>query len=186
MAFEDAIDTREHAYEAPALEELFRDHADSVFRLIHRLLGPGATRADVEDLTQQAFLAAHRALPKFRGECKASSWLHSIAARTVYREIRTRGRQRKMVFAYEAMLAAVPQQSDAHDRLLEQRQELARVWRCLMKISAKKRMVYVLHDLEQLSGREIADMLEVNEATVHSRLRHARKELMELLEKEAR
>lgn len=171
---------------APALETLFRAHAVDVARLVQRLLGPGAGRADVEDLTQQIFLAAHRALPKFRGDSKPSTWLWGIATRTVFREIRSRSRHRKMVAALEGMLATAPQQSSPHDQKLEQRQELARVWRCLMEINPKKRMVFVLHELESMSGREIAEYLEIKEATVHTRLYHARRELMEKLEKEAR
>lgn len=183
VGFDEVINLRA---DPPELADLFREHSAATFRIIYRVLGPGATRADVEDLTQQAFLAAHRALPKFRGEASITSWLFSIALRTTYREIRSRSRQRRMVAALEAIIDTSPQANDPHDRLVEQRQELARVWRCLLQISAKKRMVYVLHDLEQFLGSEIAELLDVKEPTVHSRLRHARAELMTLLDQEGR
>jgi RNA polymerase sigma-70 factor (ECF subfamily) len=70
------------------------------------------------------------------------------------------------------------------ERQLESRDELRRVWRCLMQIKPKKRVVFVLHDIEGLSGPEVAEMLAVGEATVRSRLHHARRELMALLAQE--
>lgn len=165
----------------PTLEELFRRHAGDVHRLVWRLLGPGATDADVEDLSQQIFMAVHRALPRFRGDSKASTWLYGIATRTVYRELRNRSRHRRMV----ATLESVQSHREAVSRLdreAEHRVELAKVWRCLLKLSPKKRVVFLLHELEGLSGREIAERLEINQSTVHTRLFHARRELQEQLE----
>jgi RNA polymerase sigma-70 factor, ECF subfamily len=170
--------------EAPSLEELFAAHAEDVSHLVQRLLGPAAGRADVEDLVQQVFLAVHRALPKFRGESKASTWLYGITTRTVYREIRSRSRHRRMVASLEAMLECVPAIEGPYDQVLEKRQELARIWRCLMEIDPKKRIVFVLYEIESLSGREIAAALDIKESTVHTRLFHARRELMAKLELE--
>lgn len=169
---------------APSLEALFEQHAPGVLRLVSRLLGPGASRADTEDLTQQVFLAAHRALPHFRNECKVSTWLYGIATRTVYREIRGWTRRRRMLAAFEAMLAVGPTAYAAHDETLARRQELARVWRALLTLSAKKRVVLILHDIEGFSGVELAEMLETKEATIHTRLYHARRDLLAALEKE--
>ncbi len=166
------------------LEVLFARHAHDVGRLVTRLLGPGASRADAEDLTQQIFLAAHRALPTFRGDSKPSTWLYGIATRLVYREIRGWMRRRRMIATLESILAVKPAAHEPHDRAVEQRQELARVWRHLLEIGAKKRLVLILHDVEGLSGREIAEALQIKEPTVHTRLYHARRELMARLEGE--
>jgi RNA polymerase sigma-70 factor (ECF subfamily) len=164
---------------APTLEELFRRHAEDVHRLVWRMLGPGASRADVEDLAQQIFLAVHKALPRFRGESKPSTWLYGIATRTVYRELRSRTRHRRMVGALEAAIATA---APPVEHPLDQRLELIRVWRCLLQIKPKKRVVFVLHEIEGLSGKEIARALQLPEGTVHTRLYHARRELMALLE----
>lgn len=167
----------------PTLEQLFERHAHDVGRLVTRLLGPGASRADAEDLTQQIFLAAHRALPRFRGESLASTWLYGIATRLVYREIRGWTRRRRMIATLEAMMTMRPSAAEPHDRAVEQRQELARVWRHLLEIDAKKRLVLILHDLEGLTGPEIAQIMDLKEPTVHTRLYHARRELMARLER---
>lgn len=161
------------------LETLFRRHADDVHRMIRRLLGPGATEADVDDLVQQVFLHAHRALPRFRGESKTSTWLYGIATKTVLNFLRGRRRYRAMVERLDTAPAL-----DRSDRRLEDRDELRRVWRCLLEIKPKKRVVFVLHEIEGLSAPEIAAMLDVGEPTVRSRLHHARRELMALLAEE--
>lgn len=164
----------------PSLELLFERYAGSVHRLASRLLGPGASRADVDDLVQQIFLAAHKGLPRFRGESKPSTWLFGIATRTVFKELRSRGRHRRMVAALEEATADSNNFDDG--RRGEQRLELMRVWRCLMEISVKKRTVLILHDVEGFSGPEIAEMLDVNPNTIHTRLYHARRELFAMLE----
>jgi RNA polymerase sigma-70 factor (ECF subfamily) len=186
MVLERAFSFGGDVAETPTLESLFQTHATDVSRLVSRLLGPGASRADVEDLVQQIFLAVHRALPKFRGESKTSTWLFGIASRTVFKEIRNRTRQRRMVASLEAMISVGPTTGAPHDQKVIEHQELARVWRALMEIAPKKRIVFVLHEIEALSGREIAVALDIREGTVHTRLYHARRELMAKLEKEAR
>ena len=164
------------------LEGLFRQHAEDVHRIVRRLLGPGATDADADDLVQQVFLAVHRALPRFRGESKTSTWIYGIASKTVLHHLRGRRRYQVMV----ARLDEDPWPVHRPEGQIESRDELRRVWRCLMRIKPKKRVVFVLHEIEGLSGPEIAEMLSIGEATVRSRLHHARRELMALLAKEGR
>jgi len=172
---EDAIGS-----EPPSLEGLFRSHADDVFRIVARLMGPGAGDADIEDVTQQVFVAAQRALPRFRGDSTPLTWLYGIATRVVLTHLRSIRRHRRLVGALEA----VPPASLDMQRHVEQREELRRVWRVLMRIKPKKRVVFVLHEIEGRSGREIAEALEIKEATVWSRLHHARRELVAGLRKE--
>src|SRR5688572_9335750 len=80
------IDNRELRSVEPAIatapttvEGLFRSHFADVYRVVGRMLGPSAPRSDIEDLTQQVFLAAHRGWDRFRGESKPSTWLYGIA-----------------------------------------------------------------------------------------------------------
>lgn len=173
------VTAQRHA--TPSLEELFQRHAGDVHRLVWRLLGPGASKADVEDLSQQIFLAVHKALPRFRGESKPSTWLYGIATRVVYKELRNRTRHRRMVATVEAA-ANLRVEVAQLDRHAESRTELAQVWRSLLDLHPRKRVVFLLHEVEGLSGREIAERLQIKVATVHTRLYHARRELQRALE----
>jgi RNA polymerase sigma-70 factor, ECF subfamily len=160
------------------IEALFKDHVGDVHRIVASLLGPGAARADVEDLTQQVFLAAHRGLPDFRGEAKPTTWLYAIASRIVLTHLRGFRRQRRMREALEAeMRAPRPEPASAEERL-EHQMELKRVWSCLLRINPKKRLVFILHEIEGLGGKEIAEVLDLKESTVYTRLHHARRELV--------
>lgn len=161
---------------------LFR-HFRDVFRIVARLLGPGAPEADVEDVAQLVFLAAHRAWPRFRGESQVSTWLYGIATRVDLTQLRSFRRQRRLQAALE--LEPVYSEIRRPDQRYEDREELQRIWRCLLKIKPKKRVVYLLHEVEEKSAEEIGILLEIPIGTVWTRLHHARRELERLLEKSA-
>jgi RNA polymerase sigma-70 factor (ECF subfamily) len=164
------------------IEAVFKAHVDDVHRIVARLLGPGASRADVEDVAQLVFIAIQRALPRFRGESKLSTWIYGVAARVVMTQLRGWRRHRRLLAALGEHLELTdtytPEKSAA------EREELARVWRHLMRIKPKKRVVYVMHELEGVSGAEIAVALDIPVATVWTRLHHARKELLAALARE--
>jgi RNA polymerase sigma-70 factor (ECF subfamily) len=164
-----------------SIDAVFRRHAGDVYRMVASLLGAGASDADIQDLTQEVFLQVHRSLDRFRGESKLETWLYGIASRVVLTQLRSWRRHRRLVKALED--EPTIRRSNDLERSTHERAELLRVWRCLMKISAEKRIAYVLFEVEGLSGKEIAEILEINEATVRTRLFHARKELVRLLER---
>lgn len=158
----------------PPTEVLFTRHFDDVYRMVARLLGPGASDADIEDVTQQVFVTTHRARDGYRGEGKVTTWLFGIASRVVLNNLRSWRRHRRLVAALELEAYEL---GPSPERGAEAKQELARVWRALLRISPKKRVVYVLHVVEGKSGEEIAAMLDIPVATVWTRLHHARKAL---------
>ena len=156
-------------------EVLFSRHFSDVYRMVGRLLGPGASDADIEDVVQQVFLQAHRALPRFRGESKVSTWLYGIATRVVMTQLRSWRRQRRLERTVEAELESIDRRSP--EASAAEREELARAWQAILRIKPKKRVVYVLFEIEGKSGEEIAALLEIPVATVWTRLHHARREL---------
>lgn len=165
--------------ETLSIDDLVRAHGARVHRMVASLLGPGASDADVQDLTQEVFLGAHRGLERFRGDAKVETWLYGIASRVVLMHLRSWRRRRRLVKALEA--EPIVDRSPDLEKAAADRAELLHVWRCLMKIDAKKRVVYLLFEVEGLSGKEIAEALDVPVATVRTRLFHARKSLMAML-----
>lgn len=172
-----------HAAARPTytLESIFRAHARDVWRIVGRLLGPAAPRADVDDLGQQVFLAVHRALPGYRGDSALSTWLYGICARVVLQHLRGRRRHRAMIERFEssAIIEPVPGVEEA----VAQREALARVWRALEQMAPDRRVVFVLTELEGLGAREVGEALGLEEEAVRSRLRRARSELAERLDR---
>jgi RNA polymerase sigma-70 factor (ECF subfamily) len=76
-----------------AFGELYRAHVDRIHGLCHRLTGD---RALAEDCTQEAFIAAWRALPSFEGRAQFGSWLFRIAANVALARVRAPAKQREM------------------------------------------------------------------------------------------
>ena len=167
--------------EALSFETLFEDHVSQVFRVVRRLLGPGAADADVDDVVQQVFVAAHRNLSQFRADSRISTWLYGIASRTVLTHLRAARRRRQMMARLEAHCATCRPTTGDLEREMEDELRLYEVWHALMKLSAKKRLVFILFEIEGRSAPEIAEIMGCREPTVRSRLHHARIELRRAL-----
>jgi RNA polymerase sigma-70 factor (ECF subfamily) len=141
-----------------------------VRRLLGRLVGRGA---DVDDLVQETYLRAWRALPRFRGESHFSTWLLRIATNIVS----TYRRKHKP-------LASLPADSDLGPGSapgLGETNLLATYERALLSLSPELRATFVLHETEDLSYQEVADVLECPIGTVMSRLHRARTKILEEL-----
>ena len=163
------------------VEQLFRQHGRDVYRIVRRLMGSRTSPADVEDLVQQVFLAAHRDLPRYRGESSPRSWLYGIASRVVLMHFRGWRRRLAAIAAFAdatRMTEAPPPTAEA---TVGDRQELRRVQRALDTLKPEKRVVFVLHELEGLPGKEISVILGIPEPTVFTRLYYARRELLAVL-----
>ena len=159
------------------LDQLVRAHSHDVYRFVARLVGPSVPQADIEDLSQQVFVAAHGARHRFRGESKVTTWLYGIASRTVLRYLRGWRRQQRMLDRLRAMTEVANPTAPSPEKRFGDRELLHRVWECLLRVKPKKRLVYVLHEIEGLSIKDVAVALQIKEATAWSRLHHARKEL---------
>lgn len=162
------------------IERVFREHFDHVYRIVGRLLGPSASALDIDDLTQQVFVAVHRALPAFRGESTVSTWLYGIASNVVLTHLRGFRRQRRLRRELD-LAAATPMHARSPEQAYAEKQELVLVWKRLLSIKPDKRIVYVLYEIEGLSGAEIAVALDIPPATVFTRLHHARREVAKAL-----
>jgi RNA polymerase sigma-70 factor, ECF subfamily len=162
---------------------LFRRHGKDVVRIVRRLVGPRTSQADVDDLVQQVFIAVHKDVSRFRGESQVTTWLYGIASRTVLMHFRSGRRRARAMEAFAEETRAMEEAVPSAEIGFAKKQELEHVWRALEKVRPKKRIVFILHEVEGLSGKEIAAALEINEATVWTRLFHARRELVAALRK---
>ncbi len=148
-------------------------HQRAVFAVIGRIVGPRGRRDLIEDLAQETFLRALRALPRFdpTGPARVSTWLYTIAARVALSE-----RARKRLET--APLGAAPELATRPFRELETRQSLERAADAL---TPEQRAVFVLRDVHGLTESEVASALELEVAAVKSRLFRARARLRTVL-----
>jgi RNA polymerase sigma-70 factor (ECF subfamily) len=173
--------------DAKAFRELVLKHQDRVFSMSLRMLGD---RREAEDLSQEVFLAVHRHIPRFRGQCRLSTWLYRITRnhclnRLKYLEKRESDeltdQNQGAEGAGEAELPLVTS-SERPDRALLGAEERQQVHTALQRLSTEHRLLVVLRDIEGLSYEEIARVADVPEGTVKSRLHRARAALADLLE----
>lgn len=169
--------------DAEAFGELVRRWERRIFALSCGILG---REEEARDATQETFLAAFRNLRGFRGEAKVSSWLHRIAVNqciTRQRRAKVRGEsaledeQEKNA----ANFAAPTRYSPAINA--EGQEQVLAVRRAVNSLPLELRQVVVMKEFEDLTFREIADVLEVPLSTVKSRLYTALKQLQMKLKK---
>jgi RNA polymerase sigma-70 factor (ECF subfamily) len=168
------------AGDAAAFEPLVEKYRQRVWRLAFNVL---RDREEAWDVAQEAFVRAWQALPAFRGQAAFYTWLFRIVMNVASDRARARA-ARGRAFGTER----IPEED--WDRVLVDRpgesspaaaaagaQERERIERALATLPEHHRRIVVLSDIEGLSYKEIADVLEIPMGTVMSRLHNARKRL---------
>ena len=169
--------------DAEAFGEIVKRWERRIFALAYGMLG---REEDARDATQETFLAAFRNLRGFRGEAKVSSWLHRIAVnQCITRQRRAKVRneaaledeQEKQAATFAAPMELSPV------RVAEGQEHIAAVRRAVSALPLELRQVVLMKEFEELTFREIADVLDLPLSTVKSRLYTAMKQLQFRLER---
>jgi RNA polymerase sigma-70 factor (ECF subfamily) len=153
-----------------AVRELFRTHVTRLHRQAARVLG--ADDPDVEDVVQQAFLAALDGAAKFDGRSSLSTWLFGITTRRALDAARSRWRRQRWSRLAESVGlggASLPPDQDYQVRTDSEAM--------LRKLSPELRTVFLLHDVEGYTFAEISGMTGTGISSLHGRLMAARKRL---------
>jgi RNA polymerase sigma-70 factor (ECF subfamily) len=160
-------------------------------RRIERLIGRMVRDSDlVQDLAQETFLRAYRALPQFRGESAFYTWLYRIAVNTAKKalvELR-----REPVITESALLPAgdadetfrpetEPIDTETPDAVIASREIAAAVNAAIERLSEDLRQAVVLREIEGLSYEEIAEIMNCPIGTVRSRIFRAREAIAQRL-----
>jgi RNA polymerase sigma-70 factor (ECF subfamily) len=148
--------------------EVYRLHADFVWKTLARF---GVPDRDRPDQVQEVFVVVHRRLATFRNEGEMTSWLFSIARRVAAAYRRRAYRVKETVTAEpEAQIAA----SDCPENDAAMRHARAQMETILDRMSIDQRAVFVMFEIDGMTGQEIAALMECPLQTVFSRLRRAR------------
>lgn len=149
-----------------AVRAFYREHVDRVFRTVARILGP--SDSDVDDVVQHVFLAALEGAKNFDGRSKVSTWLVGIATRRALDAARARYRRDR----WRKLGRAVGVRSETSEPL-----SLDLAERALADLQPEHRAVFVLHEVEGYTLREIEEMTKVRTSTLHARLVAAKRRL---------
>jgi RNA polymerase sigma-70 factor (ECF subfamily) len=148
--------------------EVYERHFDFVWRTARRL---GVESAQVDDVVQEVFMVVHRRAGEFEGRASLKTWLFGITRRVVANHFRTA--RRKPAEPYGENEPRDARGLDAESELATA--EGNRVLHALLdELDADKREVFVLAELEEMTGPELAQALGLNLNTAYARLRAAR------------
>jgi len=158
-----------------ACRAFVRAHQDAVFALAWRILGRAGRGGQAEDVAQEAFARALRSLPRFdpTGVAKLSTWVLTIATRTVIDELRRRPTRHEPLDAVAGELVD-PARPDVD---AEQRRLARAIADAVDELGPEVRAAFVLRAYHDLSYPEIAAALGIDIGTVKSRLFRARQAL---------
>jgi RNA polymerase sigma-70 factor (ECF subfamily) len=170
--------------EEAAWEDLVKVHTRRVYSLCYRFTG---SDHQSQDLTQDVFLRVFKSLQSFRaGEGSFGVWLAKLTRNLLIDNYR-RSKLERATDSIEAQLPMLEQtrgDSARTDALLSGREAGEALQAALQKLSPELRETVILRDLQELEYREIAQVLNVPEGTVKSRLNRGRAELARILRKQ--
>ncbi len=174
-----------------AYETLVRTTSPRLFAVARRIVG---TDDDARDVLQEAFTSAFKALPRFAGQSRLSTWLHRIVVNTALMKLRSR--KRKPEEPIDPLLPGYQDDghptiepvewSDGADVALERAETRQFVRAQIDKLPENYRTVLLLRDIEELSTPEAADALGISENAVKIRLHRARQALRALIDERFR
>lgn len=162
----------DHAEGSLEFAELYKSQQSLVRSVIYQIAGPSV----LDDLVQEAFVRIWRGLPEFRNESRLSSWIYRVSVNTALDHLRSRARRPE---DSTEDLSHIEDPSLGADSHLANREivELG-----LSKLTEDHRTVLVLALMHERPLGEIADILEISEGTVKSRLHYAKNEFRIFLE----
>lgn len=164
-----------------AWEDLIKGHTRRVYGICYRFTG---NDSEAQDLTQEVFLRIFRSLRSFRaGEGSFAVWLTRLTRNLLIDHYR-RTKADRATDSIEGQLPMLEERtamSGRADGMLAGREASELLQHALLKLSPELRETVVLRDLEELEYKEIAEILNVPEGTVKSRLNRGRAELGRLL-----
>lgn len=176
---------RLQAGDEEAFDLLIREHAAAMLAVARRYL---PEESDAQDAVQDAFVSAFKAIQRFEGTSKLSTWLHRITVNAALMKLRSA--RRRPTVPIEELLPTFddtghqtrdsqPWRSDAEPERAETR---ALVRRCIEQLPDPYRVVLLLRDIEGFDTTAVAAQLGLTEAAVKTRLHRARQALRTLLD----
>jgi RNA polymerase sigma-70 factor (ECF subfamily) len=175
---------RAQGQDVSAYDELVRRYQERIYATVYHMT---SNHEDANDLVQETFIKAFRALKTFKGDSSFYTWIYRIAVNKTINFLKQRKNRVHMSlndvdFNAENdpdLVALVSERTPRRDLNLSELQE--KLNGAMLKLSEHHRMVVTLHDIQGLSHEEIGVIMDCNVGTVRSRLFYARQQLQAFL-----
>lgn len=168
-----------------AFDELVRRYQQRVYATVYHMT---SNHEDADDLTQESFIKAFKALKRFKGDSSFYTWVYRIAVNRTINFLKQRNRRSfhmslndmDMQVEKDAdLLMFISDKTPRRDIRLNELQE--KLNEALMKLSETHRLTVTLHDIQGMAHEEIGKIMDCNTGTVRSRLFYARQQLQAYL-----
>ena len=163
---------------------LVDEHQRKVLNTCYRFLN---NKEDAEDLTQEVFLEVYKSISSFREESKISTWIYRIAVTKSLDFIRKKKRKKryavlKRIFSDDALTVEIPDNSNLNPSRRTEEQDRIRILNeALESLPQNQRAAFTLSKYDELSYKEIADILNTTISSVESLIHRAKNNLKKKL-----
>ena len=163
-----------------SFEAIYREHFAFAWRALRRL---GVPERDLGDAAQDVFLVVYRRLPEFDFQRPLTAWLYAICLRVASDRRRSAAHRNEILSEAEEPIEPPQQVGGAEAEQARHAERRALLEAALEAMPLEQRAVFTLFELEGQTGEEVAALLGVPVATVHSRLRLAREVFRRTIER---
>lgn len=165
--------------EESAFKELVSQYQDKVF---NTALGLLQHHAEAEDTAQEVFIQVYRSVHQFKGEARLSTWIYRITVTKSLEHLRRRNTKKRFGFLTSLLgednKPLYDPEDFNHPGVLHERKEDANLlFKLIAELPENQRIAFVLNKVEELSYREIAEVLNSSEAAVDALLQRAKQNL---------
>jgi RNA polymerase sigma-70 factor, ECF subfamily len=157
-----------------AIERLILQYQTGVFRLALSVLDDPA---EANEAAQDTFIAALGALEHYQDRSTFKAWLYTIALNISRSRLRKRKAAERLKTTLQGLFRVQAQKTPSAEEILIQNEKESALWKALGKLDEKHRLPIMLRYFQELSTVEIAEILQINEGTVFSRLHNGRERL---------
>jgi RNA polymerase sigma-70 factor (ECF subfamily) len=167
-----------------AYDDLVRRYQERIYATLYHMT---SNHEDANDLGQEAFIKAYKALKSFKGDSSFYTWVYRIAVNRTINFLKQRRNRHHMslndadwnVENNPDLVSLISEKTPRREANLSELQE--KLNEALQKLSEVHRMVVVLHDVQGVPHEEISEIMKCNVGTVRSRLFYARQQLQAIL-----
>jgi RNA polymerase sigma-70 factor (ECF subfamily) len=169
--------------EEPAFKELVTRFQDKVF---NTALGLLQHHTEAEDIAQEVFIQVYRSIQQFKGDSLLSTWIYRITVTKSLDHLRSKKRKKRFgflsnLFGEDNRPLHEPEDFNHPGVQHEKKEDAALLFKMVDQLPENQRTAFILNKVEELSYREIADILKTSEPAVDSLLQRAKQNLRKKL-----
>lgn len=173
-----AVVLRAQNGDSEAFEEIVKQHERKIYNLAYRYTG---SSEDALDICQETFIKIYRSIKNFKGESSFSTWIYRVASNVCIDYIRKDKKTISLSDDDNYISETLESPNGDPEKELSRKELSSEISKSLLQINEDQREIIVLRDIEGYSYEEIAQLLDISEGTVKSRIARGRKKLQTIL-----